>query len=405
MTDVLDMLETMAQSGTAPESGCHLFGVGYEQAFSRIQKVYVDGQFERGRSAEKFIVGPFGSGKTHFLRQLFELASDCNCARAEVHLNKDVDFTQRLIVYREVARAITAPSHCARGTGVRNLLDAAMQNIRSMLDEDVDATDFLNDWIEAIDQMGFDEPRFARQVKKALRGMLSGNSEMMTNSIRWLEGEVKDRSLAKLVGEQPISTAEENLYANRAMFSLFQFVKHAGFKGTIVGFDEAEQGFAVDRKKMQRILSMLQASINAVSDLKGASVLIVYALTPDVILEMEKFAALQQRVADPSDQESFFDGNTYAAKIDLTRRGSAEEELKLIALNILRLFLENYGSRISVSPNELEHEITQMAVEVATNDATSGNRRTMTKRVCQKLLQELGEEVVASGSQFIEPEV
>ena len=62
---VLDILERIAETGTAPTDGCHLFGVGFEDAFERLKKKYLEGRIARGGSAEKFIVGPYGAGKTH----------------------------------------------------------------------------------------------------------------------------------------------------------------------------------------------------------------------------------------------------------------------------------------------------------------------------------------------------
>ena len=56
-----------------------------------------------------------------------------------------------------------------------------------------------------------------------------------------------------------------------------------------MGFDEAEQGLGVDKRTMQRILSMLQSGINAMADLQQGSALVVYALTPDIVESMENF--------------------------------------------------------------------------------------------------------------------
>lgn len=39
--DVINAIEQMAELGTAPEEGCVLFGVGYEEAFERIRVKYI----------------------------------------------------------------------------------------------------------------------------------------------------------------------------------------------------------------------------------------------------------------------------------------------------------------------------------------------------------------------------
>ena len=77
--NVVGILERVAENGHAPKAGCHLFGVGYEDAFARLRKTYFVDRFQNGGSAEKFVVGPFGSGKTHFLRELLEIAVSEDC--------------------------------------------------------------------------------------------------------------------------------------------------------------------------------------------------------------------------------------------------------------------------------------------------------------------------------------
>ena len=92
--DIVSLLEQMAETGTAPRDGCQLFGVGYENVFHSLREKYLEERFTKGRAAEKFVVGPFGSGKTHFLRQLMEIARDLDCATSEVQLSKGRGFYQ-----------------------------------------------------------------------------------------------------------------------------------------------------------------------------------------------------------------------------------------------------------------------------------------------------------------------
>jgi hypothetical protein len=100
---------------------------------------------------------------------------------------------------------------------------------------------------------------------------------------------------------------------------------------------------------------------------------------------MEDFAALQQRVADPGKGQGFFDGNTYAPRLDLTRRGDPVEELTTIGTRLADLLFEEEHELTATKAVAHEH-IANIAAEVARNNASSQNRRDMAKRCATYLL-------------------
>lgn len=383
--DVFDILERIAETGTAPEEGCSLFGVGYERAFERLTDVYLDRAFDRGHSAEKFIIGPFGSGKTHFLRQFMEIAREKECATSEVTLNRDIDFTQPLLVYREVAREIRTPGRDAHG--IRDLLEACIEHVQSSVVGDPDAGEKLaRRWASGLDRADFKDPTYARVASGAFDALLSGESTRFDLYCRWLGGEVSDRALAKDLETSVLSKAEHSRFGHNALLSLCQLIRRARFRGTVIGFDEAEQGFSVGKKQFQRILSMLQSSINAAADLRKGSALIFYAITPDIAEGMEEFAALQQRVADPGPGQGFFDGNPRAPRIDLSRRGDPYEELAAIGKRLVDLLYEASEKQLALKREQVHAKVDDIAREVVDADAAVSNRRTMAKRTATALL-------------------
>lgn len=384
--DVIAMLDRMAQYGTAPREGCSLFGVGYEDAFARLRRTYLEGRFARGGSDEKFVVGPFGSGKTHFLRQLMELARDLDCATAEVGLNKDLDFTRNLVVYSQVAQAIRPPR--ATSGGIRALLLASLERVRAGAGENPAlAGALLDGWLAGLDTAPFELEGFGRMVRRGIEAHLLGDDATFVAVCRWLGGELADRPLAKSLGVAPAGASVEGIYGRRALLSLFQFVRLAGFRGTVVAFDEAEQGLEVDNKKRDRIYSMLQSQINALADLENGSALIVYALTTDLVEKMERFAALQQRVADPGPGQGFFDGNTRAVRIPLMQRGDPLAELRQIGHRLVDLLYDHVGTSLTVGRNAVVERVDALAEEIVADDVTSASRRTMVKRTSALLIR------------------
>ncbi|NLY42551.1 MAG: DUF2791 family P-loop domain-containing protein [Clostridiaceae bacterium] len=378
----ISMLERMATYGTAPEEGCSVFGVGYENAFSRLKSKYLVEQFKRGMSSEKFVVGPFGSGKTHFLRHFMEIARDMNCVTAEVILNKDIDFTKSLIVYSEVVREIRTPLY--REHGIRVLLQAALDKARYQVNDTYMQDIIVNAWVSGLDKVDFKYKTFGKIVKKALLAKLNDDDVVFDSCCRWLEGDINDKSLSKELSISKIDTSSNNLYAKLMMLSLFQFIRQAGFNGTVVCFDEAEQGLSVDKKKTEKILSMLQAGINAIADLRDGSALLMYAFTPDLVDKMKTFAALQQRISSPPGR-SFIDGNVLAPLIDLTIRDPLQD-LQNIGRKLVSVFFDIFDDEVEISKEELLDYVNKIALDILEKEVSSSNRRDMVKNVCSVLL-------------------
>lgn len=396
MTDVLSMIESMAESGHAPKDGCSLFGVGYEDAFDRVRRVYLERRFSRGGSAEKFVVGPFGSGKTHFLRQLMEVARDLGCVTAEVALSKNVDFTKRLVVYQELTKEIRPPGVAV--TGMRALIDAILDKVR--LSAPAPAGDKLCDaWVQGLLNAQFALPSFGRAVQRACAASLANDASEYERCLRWLEGEVTDKALAASLELPVVAKDGENLHAQRATLSLFQFIRHARLRGTVVAFDEAEQSLSVDKAKTQRILSMLQSDINAIADLAEGSALVVYALTPDLVEKMAQLPALQQRVADPGPGQGFFDGhNTYAPKIELSTNSDLAGDLSAMGRRLVDLMYEAAADRqpkLTVPIDDVRKRVEQIVADVVQREAGSSSRRTTIKRVCALLMHLYDTDVLA----------
>lgn len=374
----------MASYGTAPADGCSLFGVGYDNAFQRLKETYLINGFERGSSTEKFVVGPYGSGKTHFLRQLQEIAQGEGCITAEVQLNKDVDFTQSLMVYKELARQIRVPD--SDGYGIRNLFEACLKNVKNKTEDTMLKELVLSGWISGLDKVDFKLDNFRVMAKKAFLAAQEHNAELFESICYWLSGNMDDKSICKELGISYVSKSEQNLFARRAMLSLFQLVRHAGFKGTVVCFDEAEQGLTVDKKKTEKILSMLMSGIASIVDLPKGSALVVYALTPDIVERMETLAALQQRIANP-EGHSFFEGNTYATQIKLTKRDDPLKDLEAIGDRLVEMVYQELGEEIKLKKEAILIEVHQRAKEIVETNLSVGNRRDMAKITCILLLR------------------
>jgi hypothetical protein len=384
--DRLGMFESLAEHGTAPDDGCSLFGVGYESAFTRLQVTYIDDRFRRGGSAEKFVVGPFGSGKTHFLRQLMEVGRKNDCVTAEIKLNKNLDYSQGLVVFQEIARQLRCPGKDVHG--LRSVILDAVDRLRRNAEEaGLPAEEIIKSWVSGLTEQDFPQPAFGRVLQKSLRALAVEDMGVFDLGVRWLSGEVTDRGIAKVLMESPVASSEIRIHAHNSRLALYKFIKYAGYRGTIVCFDEAEQGIAVERKKMIKIFSSLLAEINAIVDLKDGAVMIVYAITPDVMTKINTdMPMIQSRLKDPGPDNGFFSGNTLAPTIDLTLRPSPVDELRHIGERLVELFFDEVPDADQARRTSTYESVQGLAEEVDRLDAAASARREMVRRVCVPLV-------------------
>lgn len=388
--ELVDIFEEMVTTGQPPSDNCSLLGVGYDQAFQALKKVYLERGFARGRSTEKFIIGPYGSGKTHFLRQLLELSQQMDCVTAEVPLSQDVDISKPLLIYKEVVRALRVPEQKIPGKGLGVLISDVLERFRveSGNENGEWQDEFVCSRIAAFEDYPFEDERFRRIVPKTLLALFRGENDIYESGLRWLAGEVNDALVAKALGIGRIPTTEQDGFGRRALLCLCQFIKEAGYRGTVIGFDEAEQAMNVPKRTVQRILSMARAEIDFIARVNNAAVLVVYAFTPDVVQEMQQYPALQQRLAEPDPSRLFFDGNIYSPRIELdqVKLGSLEF-LENISERLIKLFYQEYGDELKEPMEEILRQSRDWAEEISSANPSISNRREIVKLTCSKLLE------------------
>ena len=244
-------------------------------------------------------------------------------------------------------------------------------------------------WVSGLEDFDFELDVFGRVVKQAFDAHLKRNDEKFEFASRWISGEFNNREINKMLNLSRVNQNEQNLIAKRVGLSLYQLIKRAGFTGTVVGFDEAEQGFSISSRRMSQLLSLLQSDINSINELSNGSVLIIYAITPDILEKMMEFAALQQRIQNPLERMGFWEGNTRAPLIELTRTTvDVANELAEIGKRLIDLFYLDEGvkTEVTVPKEDVISKIKDYAIEVSNKDRSLSDRRDMVRVTCSTLI-------------------
>jgi hypothetical protein len=194
-----------------------------------------------------------------------------------------------------------------------------------------------------LDQVSADdwpENAFGRVIAEALRSLndssVSGAGEA---AVRWLQGDsdtlTKDDLTALKLAKVP-NKALGDLGQN-LLLSLLQFAKtQAGVAGTVILFDEVETLFSATGKALQRVLSAMRVMIDLPAGTPGGVPMLgVFSAVPDVLEQLSKYIALEQRLAVKG--ATFEEGNDYAIQIHLERVGGQEELLRALGARLIDL--------------------------------------------------------------------
>jgi len=387
--EIIEMILSMSSHGQAPADGCTLFSIGNEEYIETITSFYLNNRFSAGSSAEKFIVGSFGYGKSHLVNQISEESRKLGCVTSTVPLTKNVLVTSNYFIYKEIAREIRPPGSKKRG--MKNLINACFSSIQGLMLQQTksqeDANELLRTWIDSLEDNDFELDAFGRIVQQAFDSLLKNDKERFNASIRWLEGEFDSKELGKILNISPIKKQELNLVASRVNLSLYQFIKKCGFRGTVVVFDEAEQGMDIGKKEQSTLFSLLQSDINSIVKLQGGSVLILFAIHSKIKEGMMNFPALQQRVQH---QFTFSKAHPTSPLIEIERPQNLSneeiiQELVSIGQKLVYLFYQVVGSEISSSVEDTLKILQPLAERCIREDMATSNRRAMVKGTCSIL--------------------
>ncbi|MCL4868252.1 MAG: DUF2791 family P-loop domain-containing protein [Anaerolineae bacterium] len=99
------IIEVLGSSGTPPQKGVQYFNVGNSSLLNALDEFYLNSYLQHGGAGYKMVIGDYGSGKSHFLYCLRDIAWSRNFAVVKVDLSPlETPYNDQREVYAAVAR-------------------------------------------------------------------------------------------------------------------------------------------------------------------------------------------------------------------------------------------------------------------------------------------------------------
>jgi P-loop Domain of unknown function (DUF2791) len=285
----------------------------------------------------KLVMAPYGGGKTHFLLALGARALEENFAVAYVPCGEGVSLDSPMDVYKEFVKHLQLPDEL--DPGLRRFLKRVVRAKREAITKhgapDVDVA--LRRWISHIRKQDYPENAFGRVMAAALMSVEDPDASPIGEAaVRWLQGDVdaltKEEMSELRLARVPASNRKQ--LGRNLLLSIIKFMPEAGVHGLVLLMDEVETLFTARGKALLRILAAMRVLVDVPTGVSGGLPMLgVFSAVPDVLDQLPKYPALEQRLAVRG--ATFQEGNDLAIQLPLEKVESQQTLLAEIGRKLI----------------------------------------------------------------------
>lgn len=305
-----DAILQSLKAGVVPRRGQHLVQVGRAEEVKALVRDIE--RIEDGGSGVRFVIGPYGSGKTFFLHLVRSVALEQGLVTMHADLTPDrrlhATGGQARTWYAELARNMatrTLPEGGSLPSVVERFVGGAR---REAQEKELDTSDVIEQRLHRLSEMvgGYD---FAAVVGAYWKAHETGDEALKQAAVRWLRGEYTTKTDARKDLGVRTFIDDANVYDHLKL--LGRFVSLAGYGGLLVVADEMVNLYKLSSTQARK--SNYEQILRIVNDCLQGSVEhlgFVMAGTPEFLMDTRRglysYEALHSRLA-----ENQFAGDEY----------------------------------------------------------------------------------------------
>jgi hypothetical protein len=388
------IIRKLGESGIPPTRGLEAYTVGMDSILGTLESEYLKGYLRDGGSSFKLVVGEYGSGKSHFLYRLRDLAWANGYVVSRTELSpKECPYDNQLKVYQAVVNNLIyhdPDPNVADTQGIEAFLENHFFHTMRMLGIEQMMTSIGLDvrvkmWLETILRFKVESPSYRHAVYFYLQAAAEESEAKKRVIGAWLRGEAVT---LRDVREFSITERIDRSVAFKMLRSLSQLVHELGYAGLALLFDEGDRMVSIGSSRTEKVAcDNLREVIDRCAGESLPSTLFAYAVPPYFVTNIApQYEALSQRI---SSKVKFSRKNPYSVQISLDQLDyPGEELLRKIGEKLLGVFEQAYDVKLD---HELQsRNIAQLADTCAALLSTS-HRRHFVKSLMDMLAEQRAE--------------
>lgn len=278
--DALQIIQSIREGTPPPARLIHHLHVG-RQRWLEGMAWYLDAAKCVDLSAVRFIVGEYGSGKTHFLRMTARMALERRFITCEVTLSREIRLDRFDTVWRAMMSNLATPDLEGEPEGIEAILNR-------WCEQAVESSERLVQMLSELDQIQQLDPDFRKAMRGYLRAYVQDGDR--DNYLQWLKG-----NPARLPG---VRARIDRASARAMLRSLIHFFKYLGYSGLVLFLDELELIRDQNQKVRDANYDVLRQFIDDADNLR--SFLLLCSVTPVMVEDNQRgfpsYPPLWQRI-------------------------------------------------------------------------------------------------------------
>ncbi|MFN0118989.1 MAG: BREX system ATP-binding domain-containing protein [Blastocatellia bacterium] len=359
------IIRKLGESGIPPTRGLESYTVGMDSVLGTLENEYLKGYLRDGGSSFKLVVGEYGSGKSHFLYRLRDLAWDNGYVVSRTELSpKECPYDNQLRVYQAVVNNLIyhdADPNVVDTQGLESFLENHFHHTMRTLGIEQTMTSIGLDkrvelWLDTILRFKVESPSYRHAVYFYLKAVAAEDENKKRRLGAWLRGEtIALRDLR----EFSITERIDRSLAFRMLRSLSQLIHEFGYTGLVLLFDEGDRMVSIGSSKTEKsACDNLREVIDRCAGESLPGTLFTYAVPPYFVTNIApQYEALSQRI---SSKVKFSQRNPYSVQISLDHLDyPGEELLRQIGDKLLGIYEKAYG--MSFNQKLQSQNISQLA--------------------------------------------
>lgn len=325
------IIETLGSSGTPPTRGVQYFNVGNTSLLEALDKFYLSSYLQDGGATYKMVVGDYGSGKSHFLYCLRDIAWQRGFAVVKVDVSPvETPYNDQRAVYAAVARNLIwheTEDEVSDQRGLTYFLEGTLRRVvGGELSLDTLTHPNYRGLIDTLEATPIDSLALKNGVIAYFEALIRDYEDRLEALTRWLTGGSTTPADTAILREVGVTGKITRTNAFRLLRALAQTIRALSYSGLVLLFDEMDRMASIGGRAEKLATDNLREVIDRCRDeLPGA--MFVYAVPPQFMNDIvPRYPALQQRVRAPA---RFSRTNHFSPQIDLEHLDLAENDLML----------------------------------------------------------------------------